>query len=361
MPSLARPGSFAALLVPALLAACATRGADPAAGVTEEKIVNGMEATTMQLFSTVGITPGMSICTGSVVAPQVILTAAHCVANDDGTPSVTPAETTVYAGALQIDNATPEQQFTVRKIVAHAMYRGISNLPNPDANGLSKAYDIAILLLDKPITTLPVVPILPLDMLDASATAGTMLTITGYGNSDAASTNGAGTLRIAQTPYQARNATEFFAGSTGLPDTCQGDSGGPQYLDVGGTKYQIGETSRGGGSSACGEGGVYTIAGAYVDWITTNSEGLYTGGAGGSDAGGAGGSHTGGAGGASAGGAGGMGGGSTDDLGGSGGSDEPAPGKKGGCTTAPGSNDGAFTPIALTIAAFVARRRRARA
>ncbi len=339
MTSTVRALSLAGLLAPALLSGCMAPAPDGNIGVADEKIVSGANATTDQIFSTVGIAPGMSICTGSVIAPQVILTAAHCVANDDGSPSVTPAQTTVYAGALQVDMATADQTFTVRKIVSHELYRGITNIPAPDANGLSKAYDIAILLLDKPITTLPVVPILPVSMIDGNLMDGTMLTITGYGNSDAASTMGSGTLRIAQTPSKAHNETESFAGAAGSPDTCQGDSGGPQYIDIGGTKYQVGETSRGGGSSACGDGGIYTLAGAYIDWINTNSEGLY---AGTSSATGAGAT---------------TGSGTSSGAGGGGGSGDS--GSSGGCATASSSSD-ALAPFALVAAALVVARRRRR-
>jgi hypothetical protein len=114
------------------------------------------------------------------------------------------------------------------------------------------------------------------DQFDANLSTGTVVTLDGYGFANVAMTV-EGQLVTAQTPYQTRNATEFLAGAASppqTPDTCLHDSGSPVYLTVGGTMYVIGITSRG-TSPKCGTGGIYTILGAYDDWLQTNTGGAY--------------------------------------------------------------------------------------
>ena len=60
-------------------------------------------------------------------------------------------------------------------------------------------------------------------------------------------------------------------------DTCSGDSGGPVYVEVDGTTYLVGIVSRGVENSLtyCGEGGIYTLANFYEDWMVSKGQTLY--------------------------------------------------------------------------------------
>jgi hypothetical protein len=95
-------------------------------------------------------------------------------------------------------------------------------------DGLGKYNDIAILLLQQPVTSLPPAPVLPFDQFDGNLSQGKLVTITGYGSRDAAA-DVHGQLYLAQTLYQRHNDTEFIAGAHGSPNICTGDSGGPVY------------------------------------------------------------------------------------------------------------------------------------
>jgi len=142
-----------------------------------------------------------------------------------------------------------------------------------------KYNDIAILLLQQPVTSLPPAPVMSLDQFDSNLSQGKLVTIAGYGFSDASAIAN-GQLYIAQTPYQRHNATEFIAGAQGSPNVCRGDSGsgGPVYLSVEGTRYNIGVVSgdTSDGKALCGNGDLlYMMLPAYESWLRDAAAGAY--------------------------------------------------------------------------------------
>jgi len=144
-------------------------------------------------------------------------------------------------------------------------------------DGLGKYDDIAILLLQQPVTTLPSAPVLPLEQFDSNLSQGKQVTIMGYGFNDAVATVN-GQLYVAQAPYQRHNDTEFIVGAQGSPNTCKGDSGGPVYLSVDGTLYDIGVVSgdTSDGKVACKSGeGIYMMLPAYESWLRDAAAGAY--------------------------------------------------------------------------------------
>ncbi|MBM3546374.1 MAG: trypsin-like serine protease [Alphaproteobacteria bacterium] len=75
-------------------------------------------------------------CGGTVIAPYVILTAAHCVANDDGSLAIIAGSATVAT-----NDSASTQTVSASQVAIHASYRG--------AVGGS---DIALLRLSEPLT-----------------------------------------------------------------------------------------------------------------------------------------------------------------------------------------------------------------
>gem|GEM_PF-1475104 len=208
------------------------------------------------------------LCTGVLVAPQVILTAAHC---GDGL-----LEAMLGGSAVAEEGGTDGTVVALRNVVIHPEYGGTRG---PDAH----RHDIAVAILDQPATLTPVA--LALDDELAAITTGLLV---GYGYNDEAASVGLGVLRWVEVevgPIKTRAEqdhasfatqhgytvdTEFVAGRKGLGrDTCRGDSGGPLYVRVGAGHQLAGLTSRAtlGHGRPCGDGGIYVRPLKYISWI----------------------------------------------------------------------------------------------
>lgn len=247
------------------------------AGGDAQAIVSGQPANSAQLFGTVYVEIGGGNCTGTLIAPTVVVTAAHCVALQPGY-LVPPQQIRVGAGALDAAYAQASQIYGVSAVTAHPQYTYLAAGFTNDPTGLGNMNDIAVLVLSTPVQGMQPVPLLSMNNLDAQIVPGsTQLIISGYGLLQAGGYDNT-MLYIAATPYQRRTETEVLLGGLGAPDTCQGDSGGPAYLLVGSQPYLVGATSRGifDPDIECGAGGVSTLVPAFANWIASVSYGGYT-------------------------------------------------------------------------------------
>ena len=211
-------------------------------GEVASPILGGTAATKNEIFSTVALlAPGDPdyICSGILIAPSVVVTAAHCLYKDKDQYCQTqyaPYDLTVVAGALDVTKASAEQRYDIAKILPYTGF--VCPLP-----AFGEANDLGIVLLKGSITSLSPVPTIKFEKIKSALSVGTLVTIQGYGVRDVEMTQ-FGQLYVARTPYQQANPTEFIAGAVSAPDTCTGDSGGPVYLTVNGTEYLVGMTSR---------------------------------------------------------------------------------------------------------------------
>lgn len=258
------------LVVASLLPACAGSLDGAAPSTTHGAIVDGTPATSAG--ATVGLMeqgyPG-SFCTGTLIAPRVVVTAAHCL------EGVEASWLEVAVGALDTNDVPSNRLVAAQSAAAHedfAMVESDGDAPY----GLVDENDVGVVVLATAAPATPV-PVLALADVDEHVHAGTPVIVAGYGQQVDGSDDGYGQLHVASTPYVQRSAREFFAGGPGEPDSCFGDSGGPAYVDVGGARRLLGATSRGASPDApCGEGGVYTLVSAYADWLEEQSDGLFT-------------------------------------------------------------------------------------
>lgn len=215
------------------------------------RIVGGVPTSDFPECIAVGSDNGWC-CSGTLVAPNVVVTAAHCVEGG--------CAARVFIGE---DVFFPDDGDVIKTHtqVVHPSYRP------PKATG-----DIAVLILESDASVRP----RPIATADQLGTA-TFVRLAGYGNTDSSGRRGYGRRRMVDVPiagdnpkYGSDSQSEFVAGAPFLDrDSCNGDSGGPAYVQSGGQWFLAGATSRATASSLrpCGDGGIYTRVDVYEDWV----------------------------------------------------------------------------------------------
>jgi hypothetical protein len=190
-------------------------------------------------------------CTGTLVAPNVVVTAGHCHGG---------CTDRVFVGD-DVDKLDEGTVIEVTDAVRHPEY---------DDDTLANDLSVLILAADAEVTPRPLAPE---DALEGAQS----VRLAGYGNTDVDSTGGYGIRRMVDVPlasndpgFGANPDTEFVAGAPFLDrDSCNGDSGGPAYVMSGREWYLVGATSRATDSAVrrCGDGGIYTRVRVFEEWI----------------------------------------------------------------------------------------------
>ena len=171
-------------------------------------IVNGAECNTanasivlLNLKDATGAQAGS--CTGTVIAPRAILTAAHCLQGQ--------------VGSINVFLGTGAQQVTT-SFAAHPSWRENS----------TTAYDVGVLTMPADIGRSPV----PL-LLSRDTRVGDTAIVTGWGKD---AIGALATLRAGSATITAVSAlTLQTTYTTTAGSVCQGDSGGPILIQEGGT------------------------------------------------------------------------------------------------------------------------------
>ena len=211
-------------------------------------------------------------CGGSLVDTNLVVTAAHCVF-DNNNMLIATTSINVIAGVHDLTDTAGSQFLNVTQIIVHPNY----------VDGNSFDNDVAVLVLNGNVTLGGTgdnrVGLIPLVPSTVGALVGTTATVTGWGRLSEGGTS-PNELQEVDLPiisnavcndddhYDGRVTPRMMCAGVdaGGIDACQGDSGGPLVINRGGGFELAGIVSWGDGCARENRQGIYTRVSEFVGW-----------------------------------------------------------------------------------------------
>lgn len=194
-----------------------------------------------------------STCSGSLIAKDLVLTAAHCVFPDSDQLFVLFDKELFVSGRLN-----KSKMIIARGFQRHSAY-------DPKRTEGIDTFDLALIQL----SSLAPAGYQSVKLSqDVSKLEGSELIAAGYGYTNGLFRSGLGTLRQATLHYLKNHSKTEFETLQDDTGVCSGDSGGPLYQRIGSQWLQVGVASRVATKFlGCRNYAVYTRVDSYQDWI----------------------------------------------------------------------------------------------
>jgi len=243
------------------------------------KIIGGENASIEDFPWQVYFRTGNYMCGGSIIGEDWIITAAHCIFDDNG-DTIPESKMYVRVGTATPYISTTGKIYYIDQAIVHEEY-----------NADQIVNDIALLKLKEPIdfenaTAIELVS--SLDVAKGATDPGVISTVTGWGKSNVNPDEFPEILQKVDLPIVSNETamevwnfyipeTELTAGyRSGNKDACNGDSGGPLVVETDNGLKLAGIVSW--GSTLCNTYGAYTRISSYEEWIRikTGIEARYT-------------------------------------------------------------------------------------
>ena len=218
-------------------AACSSPGSPT--GSLAQPIINGTlddgDPNVVLVFAQVPGQSSGSLCTGEIISPHVVLTAAHCMSPDTVGAG---AKFTVFTGTMLSAMGSPPADQLLRVTESHFVPTfGYNPMTGGDQD------DIGVLILESPTTITPL-PYNHFALPDSLMNKA--VRVVGYGLTDGADQAGttAGTRHQMQTLLQYIRPEGIVIWDS-VHTSCEGDSGGPAFMTIAGKERITGVTAFG--------------------------------------------------------------------------------------------------------------------